>query len=176
MRKISYLLTLLVVFACSDDFTTSPAVGALSDEALQNETGVNLLLTGAYSVLNAQVNVGYGNGWGRAADDWIMDVMADDAHKGSTDDDQADLKEIELMNWNAANGYFMARWGVLFSGVNRANAVISLINKIEGGDFAAQMAEARFLRAHFNFHLLRMNFILYLPMRLKDHLKMESLH
>ena len=68
MRKFSYLLTLLVVFACSEDFTTSPAVGALSDEALKNETGVNLLLTGAYSALSAEVNHGYGNGWGRAAD------------------------------------------------------------------------------------------------------------
>lgn len=158
MRKLSYLLAMLVVFACADDFTTSPAVGALSDEALQNETGVNLMLTGAYSSLNAVVNHGYGNGWGRAADNWTMDVMADDAHKGSTDDDQADLKEVELMNWSPANGYFMARWGVLFAGTNRANAVISLINGIEGGEssFAAQLAEARFLRGHFNFEIQRM--------------------
>ena len=98
MRKLSYLLTLLVVFACSDDFTTSPAVGALSDAALQNETGVNLLLTGAYSALSAEVNHGYGNGWGRAADNWTMDVMADDAHKGSTDDDQADLKIDRMLD------------------------------------------------------------------------------
>ena len=40
MRKLSHLLTMLVVFACADDLTTSPAVGALSNEALQNETGV----------------------------------------------------------------------------------------------------------------------------------------
>ena len=156
MRKFSYLLTLLVVFACSEDFTTSPAVGALSDEALKNETGVNLLLTGAYSALSAEVNHGYGNGWGRAADNWTMDVMADDAHKGSTDDDQADLKEVELMNWSPANGYFMARWGVLFAGVNRANAVIALTEGIEGGDFSAQKAEAQFLRANFNFEIQRM--------------------
>ena len=156
MRKLSYLLAMLVVFACSDDFTISPAVGALSDEALQNEVGVNLMLTGAYSSLNAVVNHGYGNEWGRAADNWTADVLSDDAHKGSTDDDQPDLKEIELMNWSPANGYWMARWGVLFAGTNRANAVISLINGIEGGDFSAQLAEARFLRGHFNFEIQRM--------------------
>ena len=82
--------------------------------------------------------------------------MADDAHKGSTDDDQADLKEVELMNWSPANGYFMARWGVLFAGVNRANAVISLTESIEEGDFSAQKAEAQFLRANFNFEIQRM--------------------
>ena len=102
------------------------------------------MLTGAYSSLNTVVNHGYGNGWGHAADNWTMDVMADDARK--TDDDQADLKEVELMNWSPANGYFMARWGVLFAGTNRANAVISLINGIEGGksSFAAQLAELDF--------------------------------
>jgi len=154
--RISFLLALLLVIACSKDFTESPAVGALSDDALKNETGVNLMLTGAYSALNAIRNGGYGNGWGRAADDWVADVLSDDAHKGSTDDDQGDLKEIELYNWDPGNGYWAARWGVLFAGANRANAVIALINSIEGGDFSAQLAEARFLRGHFNFQLQRM--------------------
>ncbi len=147
------LCVLLTVVSCKEDFTVNPAVGALSDESLQNETGVNLLLTGAYSVLNAQRANSYGNGWGLAADNWTMDVLSDDAHKGSTDDDQADLKEIELMNWATGNGYWIARWGALYAGVNRANAVIDLISKIEEGDFSGQLAEARFLRAHFNFQI-----------------------
>lgn len=154
--RISFLFALLLVIACSKDFTESPAVGALSDDALKNATGVDLMLTGAYSALNAVRNGGYGNGWGRAADDWVADVLSDDAHKGSTDDDQGDLKEIELYNWDPGNGYWAARWGVLFAGANRANAVIALINSIEGGDFSAQLAEARFLRGHFNFQLQRM--------------------
>ncbi len=153
--RISFLFAILLVIACSKDFTESPAVGALSDDALKNATGVDLLLTGAYSTLNAQVNVGYGNYWGRAADDWTADVLSDDAHKGSTDDDQADLKEIELYTWDPGNGDWSARWGVLFAGANRANAVIALINSIEGGDFSKQLAEARFLRGHFNFQIQR---------------------
>ncbi|MEM9547254.1 MAG: RagB/SusD family nutrient uptake outer membrane protein [Bacteroidota bacterium] len=151
--KFICFLIVLGVISCSEDFTTKPAVGALSDESLTNETGVDLLLTGAYSVLNANRANGFGNGWGRAADNWTMDVLSDDAHKGSTDDDQADLKEIELMNWATANGYWYARWGVLFAGVNRANAVIDLISKIEEGDFSSKLAEARFLRGNFNFQI-----------------------
>lgn len=153
-KKIVILLALFVgLLGCSEDFTESPAVGALSDDALTNDTGVNLLLTGAYAALKAQSATGYGNGWGRAADNWTMDVMADDAHKGSTDDDQADLKEVELMNWSSANGYFFAKWGELFTGVNRANAVLNLISQVEEGDFTDQTAQARFLRGHFNFQL-----------------------
>lgn len=159
MKKIVFFLTiaiLTVITACSEDFTNSTPVGALSDEALQNETGVNLLLTGAYSLLDGKRNKGYGNGWSVSGDNWIMDVLADDAHKGSTDDDQAALKEIELMNWSTANGYFYGKWGVVFAGVNRANAVISMINSLSGQDFSTQLAEARFLRGHYNFELQKM--------------------
>lgn len=152
------LLLSIIGFSCSDEFTTISPVGALSDEALQNATGVDLLLTGAYSSLNAQRANSFGNGWGLAADNWTMDVLSDDAHKGSTDDDQADLKEIELMNWATGNGYWYAKWGVIFAGLNRANAVISLINGIDAseGDFSGQLAEARFLRGHWNFQLQTM--------------------
>ncbi|WP_420398653.1 RagB/SusD family nutrient uptake outer membrane protein [Flagellimonas sp.] len=149
-----FLVLLVLVIGCSDDFTETPAVGALSDDALANEDGLALLLTGAYSSLNAVSSTSYGNGWGRAADNWWMDVLSDDAHKGSTNDDQADLKEIEIMNWSSANGYFYARWGELFTLVNRSNAVMALSSSLENpGDFIDQVAQARFLRGLAYFQL-----------------------
>lgn len=152
-KRIIYVALLVGLLACSDEFTDSPAIGALSDAALKNETGVNLMLTGAYSTLDGVRQNGFGNGWAISGDNWIYDVVSDDAHKGSTDDDQADLKDVELFNWSTGNGYFYAKWGVIFAGVNRSNAVIALIATIEEGDFSAQLAEARFLRGHFNFEL-----------------------
>lgn len=152
-RRLIYFALFIGMLGCSDEFTESPAVGALSDEALQNETGVNLLLTGAYSVLDGERANAIGNGFAESGDNWIMDVAADDAHKGSTDGDQPDLYNLEIMNWGTGNPYFLGKWGAVFAGVNRANAVIALINGIEEGDFSAQLAEARFLRGHFNFEL-----------------------
>lgn len=154
-KKIFFIVAAVIlgIVACSEDFTDSPAVGVLSDESLKNETGVNLMLTGAYSALDGQRQSALGNEWAISGDNWIMDVLSDDAHKGSTDDDQPDLATIELMSWGTGNGFFLGKWSVVFAGVNRANAVIALINSIEGGDFSAQLAEARFLRAHFNFEL-----------------------
>ena len=131
MKKIIKMIivaTLIFVASCSKEFTSIDPVGSLSDTALQNATGVDLLLTGAYSILDGVRQGGKGNGWGRSADNWVMDVVSDDAHKGSTDSDQADLFELEVYNWQTGNGYFLARWEVLYAGVNRANAVISLIN------------------------------------------------
>lgn len=153
-KRIFYYLTLFAaIIACSDDFTDVPAVGALSDQTLQNEQGVNLLLVGAYSALDGIRNNQGAADWTVSGDNWWFDVLADDAHKGSTDGDQADLFLLETYDWTSANPYVFGKWNGLFAGVNRANSVINLINNIEEGDFSSQLAEARFLRGHFNFEL-----------------------
>ena len=127
--KIGYFLLMLVgVLACSEDFTETPAVGALSDQALQNAVGVDLLLTGAYSVLDGASN--NGSGWTTSGDNWWFDAMSDDAHKGSTDGDQADLYLLEILDWTSGNPYLLGKWKALYAGENRANAVISLIGTI----------------------------------------------
>ncbi|MBZ9730075.1 RagB/SusD family nutrient uptake outer membrane protein [Salegentibacter sp. JZCK2] len=155
-KIIYYIFPLLAFFACSEEFTETPAVGALSDEALQNAQGVDLLLTGAYSSLSGVVNQNGGNGFAVSPDNWWFDVLSDDAHKGSTDGDQVDLFLIETYNFTSDNPYVLGKWEALFAGVNRANAVISVIEGIEGGDFNSKLAEARFLRGYFNFELQKM--------------------
>ena len=125
MKKIYILLIGLLTFSvgCSETFTDVDPIGSLNDAQLANAQGIDLLLTGTYSVLDGVRNNGIGNGWGRSADNWVMDVASDDAHKGSTDGDQPDLYSLELYNWQTANGYFLARWGVLFAGVNRRKSL-----------------------------------------------------
>lgn len=155
-NKIVYLIIILVgVLACSEEFSETPAYGSLSDEALQNAQGVDLKLIGAYSLLDGMSNTG-GSDWEKTADGWWFDVMSDDAHKGSTDGDQADLYLLETYDWSSTNPYITNQWRSLFAGVNRANAVIDLISQIQDGDFTQQLAEARFLRGHFNFQLQKM--------------------
>lgn len=155
MKKkiIYYILPMLVFIACSEEFTETPAVGALSDQALQNPQGVDLLLTGAYSALDGIVNNNGGNGFAVSPDNWWFDVMSDDAHKGSTDGDQQELFQLETYDFGAANPYILGKWEALYGGVNRANAVISVINGIEEGDFTQKLAEARFIRGYLNFEL-----------------------
>lgn len=154
-NKFIYIAFMLVgLLACSDEFTESTAYGALSTESLANEAGVNLALTGAYSLLDQIANTG-GDDWPKAGDGWWYDAISDDAHKGSEDSDQADLYLLETLDWNAANPYLIAKWSALYAGVNRCNSVLALIASIEDGDFSQQEAEARMLRAHFNFELTK---------------------
>jgi len=164
-KKLIYFSLILagLISACGDEFSETPAVGALSDETLGSVEGINLLLTGAYSVLDGDRNNASGNGFGRGGDNWWLDVMSDDAHKGSTDGDQVELLQIETNDIQTSNGYFRAKFGSLYAGVNRANAVLSVISGIDESTLTAnqleavrgQEGEARFLRGHFYFELTK---------------------
>jgi len=62
---------------------------------------------------------------------------------------------LEHFDWATNNPYIRDEWVGPFAGVNRANAVLALADDIEGVDLTQQIAEARFLRGHFNFELQR---------------------
>ncbi|MGB2761009.1 RagB/SusD family nutrient uptake outer membrane protein [Maribacter stanieri] len=154
-KKLIYstILTCMMLGACSDDFTEIAPTGALSDEALQNATGVDLKLTAAYSVLDGERINRQGEGVSAGGDNWWTDVIADDAHRGSTDSDNTELFQLETLDWQTGNSWFLGRWSALFGGVNRCNAVLELISQIPDGDFSQQRGEALFLRGYYNFEL-----------------------
>lgn len=139
--------------ACSDDFTEIAPTGALSDEALQNATGVDLKLTAAYSAMDGERIGRLGEGTAAGGDNWWTDVVSDDAHRGSTDGDNTALFQVETLDWQTGNNWFLGRWSALFGGVNSANAVIQLIEQVTDEDFTQQRGEALFLRGYFNFEL-----------------------
>ncbi|MFT0714870.1 RagB/SusD family nutrient uptake outer membrane protein [Flagellimonas lutimaris] len=156
MRKkilFSTILAGLLLWACSEDFTEKPATGALSDEALQNALGVDLKLTAAYSAMDGERINRQGEGVAAGGDNWWSDVVSDDAHRGSTDGDNTALFQVETLDWQTGNNWFLGRWSALYGGVNRCNAVLDLINQIEEGDFSTQEGEALFLRGYYNFEL-----------------------
>lgn len=155
-KHILYYLSFVVAFAsCSDSFTEQPAIGSLSDESLANKLGVDLLLVGAYSALDGNT-IGGNEIWG-GANGWVNEAATDNAHKGSTDSDNTDAYNLEIYNWTASNPNLYGAWKYLYSGANRANAVIDLISKVEGEDLSAQLAEARFLRGYY-YYILQVDF------------------
>jgi hypothetical protein len=163
-KKLIYVFAALIgLYSCGDDFSETPDIGALNDDSLANTQGVNLLLTGAYSVLDGQRNNSPGNGFGVSGDNWWLDVMSDDAHKGSNDADQEELFQLETNDIRTANGYFRSKFAALYAGVNRANAALNVIAGIdtstlqdsEATKLTQQQAEAQFLRAHFYFELTK---------------------
>ncbi len=146
----------VALFACSDDFQVVPATGALSSDALANAEGLDLLLTGAYSSLNGTRFGGSAQQFSTGIDNWWMDCLSDDAHKGSTDGDQQELFDLETYTILPSNSYVRGKFQSMYSGLNRANAVIALANQITDQDVSAKAAEAFFLRGFWYFELTKL--------------------
>ena len=107
MKKIITLSSLLVLastISCKEEFLNVQPLGVLSESNLTNKIGVELVLTGAYSLMDGvQTNVGSAFAdWQGAADNWVYgSVASDDAYKGSNAGDQPEISVIEAYNHTA---------------------------------------------------------------------------
>src|SRR2546423_14575724 len=137
-----------------------PPTGVLSNQVLATKAGVDGLLIGAYSLLRgynpAVPNSGVRQ-WTQAASNWIYgSVVADDAHKGSTSNDQPEIASMESYNTNPVTSYINDKWISLYAGVQRANDVLREIPLVKDGSLSTEqtkeiIAETRFLRGFFHF-------------------------
>ncbi|MDP5140686.1 MAG: RagB/SusD family nutrient uptake outer membrane protein, partial [Spirosomaceae bacterium] len=160
MKKSLIILSTLVLAgatSCSDEFLDVQPLGVLSEANLTNKIGVDLTLTGAYSLMDGvQTNVGSpSSDWQGAADNWIYgSVASDDAYKGSNAGDQPEISVIEAYNQTADLLHFRGKWRAVYDGVARSNDVILLTAKaVDMTDNEKRLvtAQARFLRGHYHF-------------------------
>jgi starch-binding outer membrane protein, SusD/RagB family len=160
MKKTYLLFTVLFLsstMACKEEFLKVQPLGVLSEANLTNRVGVDLILTGAYSLMDGvQTNVGSAFAdWQGSADNWVYgSVASDDAYKGSNAGDQPEISVIEAYNHTADLVHFRGKWRAVYDGVARSNDVILLAAKVKDMTEAeknAVIAQARFLRGHYHF-------------------------
>jgi hypothetical protein len=150
-------ILLLTTIACKDDFLNVTPLGVLSEATLANKAGVDLLLTGAYSLLDGvQTNVGSPfPDWTGSADNWVYgSVAADDAYKGTNAGDQPEISLIEAYTHTPDLIHFRGKWRAIYDGVARSNDVIQLVPKaidMTEAEKTLVIAQARFLRGHYHF-------------------------
>lgn len=146
--------------ACTGDFLEIKPKGQAFVENLNNKQGVNLLLIGAYSVIDG-VNGRNGDGWASAVSNWVWGgVASDDAIKGSNAGDQNQINAIEGFFADAENLYVAQHWSSIFDGVVRSNDVLKAVKlATDMTDTERKQAEgqARFLRAHFYMELTKVH-------------------
>lgn len=163
-KSIIILSTLLLAGAtsCNDEFLDVQPLGVLSEANLANKIGVDLVLTGAYSLMDGvQTNVGSpSSDWQGAADNWVYgSVASDDAYKGTNAGDQPEISVIESFNHTADLLHFRGKWRAVYDGVARSNDVILLTAKAENmteAEKRSAIAQARFLRGHYHFEARKM--------------------
>ena len=177
---ISGSILLSIVSSCSDSFLDVKPKAALSSSTLQNNKGVNALLTGAYALLDGWATAeGAYRSYQVGADNWVYgSVASDDAYKGTIAGDQPPISLIEQHNIASDNIYFRGKWRGMYDGIARTNDVLQILPKvidITEAERAQVAAEARFLRGHFHFELKKMyNNVPYIDETIYDPNDLES--
>ncbi len=163
MKKISkwilpgsVLMLATIVYACNKQLNIQPQ-GSLIASNVNNNSGIQGLLIGAYRLLSGEDNPCQNCGNGSGASNYVYgNEAADDAYKGSSPSDQPDA--IPILTWSLAQGgtsvYLDEKWVTLFNGIQRANDVIRTVRlspSISSADTTEYVAEARFLRGFYHF-------------------------
>ncbi len=146
-NKILMILTVaFVVYSCSDDFVeVDPPYQINSGSYFSTQDDYQKALIGAYDVLQSTyVNVILG------------EIASDNAHAGGeSENDVVGWQQVDKMTHTPINDNLDDIWDWNFAGVQRAAFIIENQNKIDFNGKAQLIAEARFLRAYFNFELLK---------------------
>ncbi len=146
MKKISLLLVLLVSFGCSDDFVEIAPPFTLSSETFfQTEEDFENALVGAYDILQSTyVNVILG------------EIASDNTNAGGeSPTDVIGWQQVDRMIHTQINQDIRTLWNFNFAGVQRAAFIIQNTDKANFDGSERLAAEARFLRAYFNFELVK---------------------
>ncbi|HYG01846.1 MAG TPA: RagB/SusD family nutrient uptake outer membrane protein [Chryseosolibacter sp.] len=148
---IPFVCFIISPLGCSDDFLDKKPQGNLIAEnfpvtAADAEQAVNAV----YNTMRiSEFNFGLFP---------IMDIMSDDAHKGSNPGDQrSTIGPFDNFTHIAGAGQTRAWWNTLYLGIKRANVVIEQVPPIvmETELRDRFIGEAKFLRALYYFDLVR---------------------
>lgn len=107
---------------------------------------------------------------------WVFgDVASDDAIKGGIPGDQSEIEFIEQFTYTRDNGFLLSIWQRYYEGISRANDVIHRL----GPDVSSEVkesviAEAKFLRAYYYFHLV--NIFGEIPLKTTPAYTADDLH
>jgi len=153
---VSMVMLSIIIYACNKQLNLEPQ-GSLLASNVNNNSGVQGLLIGAYTLLSGENVPGQNLGNGSAASNYVYgSEAADDSYKGSSPSDQPDA--IPILTWSLAqastSSYLDQRWVVLYTGIQRSNDVIRTLRLSQGispADTVEYTAEARFLRGFYHF-------------------------
>ena len=151
--KISYLAGLLfiLIFSGCESFLQKDLQNELTQDFFPaNSTDALQATNAAYTTLREW----FYNSGGYP----ILDIMSDDALKGSNPNDQrANLNPYNNFTFNATQDGLDRWWNTLYEGIKRANVVILKVPNVQMDTILRNryVAEARFLRAVYYFDLVR---------------------
>ncbi len=143
-----------VAVSCSEDFLEIPPTGQLAQAQLTTVAGLDAALIAVYSQVNGR------NLRMASPSNWVWgSIRGGDANKGTDPGDFNTLNPIQRFETDPVNVNVYENWQGLYEGVARANSVLKLLTTpaadVTPDDIKRISAQARFLRGHFYFQLVR---------------------
>lgn len=156
-KTIKYFTALLMISllsACGDFLDIKPQ-GAVESSQLVTPTNADALLVAAYACLKDGT---YG---ATQADTWFSAIRSGDNYKGGAGTaDFGNNYPLEMFNIITADTPRPAgAWTSNYSAISRANKALTILNQLTDAEMPlrqTRIAEARMLRAHWNFQLKRL--------------------
>ena len=148
-------LATLSMSSCGDSFLVLDPAGSVSEGTLTTESGIDMVLTGAYASLNGMHQTSW-MGYGALSNYCFGDVAGADANKGSQSSDQSDFTAIEVYQFDASNSYISGKWAGCYEAIKRCNNVLDMLTKADISNAAVVEAQAKFIKGVWEFKLIRM--------------------
>ena len=140
------MASLFILSACSDDYLDNSKIYAEDSESFFNsETDYYNALVAAYDPLQSTfINV-------------LMGEIASNNTLcgGESATDVPGYQQVDDMTHTPVNGQLQNLWSWMYGGVNRAAYIIEFQDKTDFTGKEVIIAEARFLRAYYNFELVK---------------------
>ncbi|MFN4144955.1 MAG: RagB/SusD family nutrient uptake outer membrane protein [Runella sp.] len=154
IRNILLTLGVIGIFtvSCKETFLERPPLGAISENAIANATGVEGSLIVAYRTLTGN-NVA---GWYTSPKNWLWGgIRSDDAYKGTEASDQGtEINPVERFEVLPNSPSVTNKWRAIYDGVGMANIVLRQLAQardIPQAQATLITAQARFLRGFHHF-------------------------
>jgi len=147
--KIIYtLFTFIIILSCSDDFVDLDAPGENSETFFNSEDDYMRALTAAYDYLQATSKFVQ-----------FAEIASDNTLcGGESATDSPYVQEIDDMIHSSvgqSGGGLRTMWQWMYEAVNRCNYIMEFEGKTDFANKASVIAQTRFLRAYYNFILVK---------------------
>ncbi len=166
--SLFFLVSFVSLSSCTKFLTEDLKGEFSSDTYYKNQTQAIQAINGVYNAISFTSSEN---------DIWVFgDVASDDAVKGGTPGDQAEITYIDEFTADASNGIIINYWRFAYEAVARANNVIARVPDIPMDEVLKKriIGEAKFIRAYTYFNLV--NIFGPVPLKLLPQLTQEAIH
>jgi len=149
---LPFLILLISVTACKDDFLDQDPKQSLSSNELSSLAGLEGSLIASYSMLLGR------DGFYSDASNWLWgSIRGGEANKGTDPGDQSVANPVVAYGVPTNNGPTLSKYRACYEGIARANATLGLLavaqESVPADAKTRIEAEAKFLRGYYYFDL-----------------------